>query len=639
MAIYSNNINNNQNRSGNLGSTSTRRVYRPAGSNITVREGETLKGVVSDIHGQNITIALDDGNSFTGKLQDASQYSIGQKAGFVITSTDNNTIYMKATSSAYILGMEDTMDQALEEAGLPKSPRNLEIVKSLLNNTQSISKENILRSMQLCSKYPGADVDSVITMKRLGMEMTDDNINQFTQYKNGNHQLLYKMDSLTDNINSMIKDLATENPTIARYAIKEVLTSALSVSPSPEEASLTEMKNMQAVAGENMAAINGEGVELVLNGAGGANAAGNAAVATDAAGNPIAPGDAANLAATDEAGNSITNGDAANPAATDAAGNPIAAGEKSLSPFSKMKQFVTDIASKINITGDTSANTESPFINEQTGSILTASEREELSGLLTKVLGENISEDALNALKDGSSTSRDVLTLLNKVLLGMDDADMAELFTSKGIGKLLKNQFMSDWTLSPNSLRDPENLKATYDNMNKQFMELSNLSRMFATRGTAEMTLNQANDMRSNMDFMNLLNQNYSYLQLPIKLSGENAHGDLYVMTRKNTLKKSKDNLKALLHLDMDALGPIDIHITKRETDIQTQFFVEKDSAKKLMEKNIEILKDSINEQGYSFSSEFVEKKNNFNLVNDFMSDMSTAPVGSTQRYNFDLRA
>ena len=43
--------------------------------------------------------------------------------------------------------MEDTIEQALEEAGLPKSPRNLEIVRSLLLNQQSISRENIAESL------------------------------------------------------------------------------------------------------------------------------------------------------------------------------------------------------------------------------------------------------------------------------------------------------------------------------------------------------------------------------------------------------------------------------------------------------------------------------------------------------------
>ena len=120
MAITSNSIQNNQNRSGNLNTNSAKRAYRTNGGTIQVREGETLKGVVSDIHGNEITISMDDGSSFTGKLPEASQYSIGQKAAFQITGLDNGTIYMKAISQAYLLGMEDT--QSLIHISEPTRP-------------------------------------------------------------------------------------------------------------------------------------------------------------------------------------------------------------------------------------------------------------------------------------------------------------------------------------------------------------------------------------------------------------------------------------------------------------------------------------------------------------------------------------
>ena len=44
---------------------------------------------------------------------------------------ENNTIYMKATTGAYLLNMEDTIAQALEEALLPRSPRNLDVVNRI----------------------------------------------------------------------------------------------------------------------------------------------------------------------------------------------------------------------------------------------------------------------------------------------------------------------------------------------------------------------------------------------------------------------------------------------------------------------------------------------------------------------------
>ena len=96
MPITSNSVYNNRNQSGNMNTPAAKRTFRSGNSTITIREGETLKGVVSDIHGKEITLSMDDGSSFTGKLPEASQYSIGQKAAFLITGIDGGTIYMKA---------------------------------------------------------------------------------------------------------------------------------------------------------------------------------------------------------------------------------------------------------------------------------------------------------------------------------------------------------------------------------------------------------------------------------------------------------------------------------------------------------------------------------------------------------------
>ena len=83
MPIISNSIQNNGGSS--QGIRSQARTYRSGNSTLHLREGQTLRGVISDIHGNDITLSMEDGSSFTGQLPDANQYSIGQKAAFLIT--------------------------------------------------------------------------------------------------------------------------------------------------------------------------------------------------------------------------------------------------------------------------------------------------------------------------------------------------------------------------------------------------------------------------------------------------------------------------------------------------------------------------------------------------------------------------
>ncbi len=591
MPISSNSVHNNQNQSGSMNTASAKRTFRSGGGTITVREGETLKGVVSDIHGNEITISMEDGSSFTGKLPEASQYSIGQKAAFQITGLDGGTIYMKAISQAYLLGIEDTIEQALEEAGLPKSPRNLEIVRSLLLNQQSISRENIAESLQLCAKYPNADVNSVITMKRLGMPMDMATVTQFDQYNKQTHQLLTRMDALADSINELLTELAKENPSIARYATGEVLDMMLQSLPSLEEQNLTATQlqaNLSAAPGAETA----EGADLL-------------------------PG---------EENQEIP------PEATE---ESQAAGQTATSPFARMKQLLNGITDRASSPAGAEAK-PTEFIPEQTGHLLTAEERSALSDLLGKYT-EN--KELLTALEKGDLTARELLTNIKNTLATLPDEDLHQLVSQKAFQKVVKGQFLSGWTLSPEGLKEEGSIDTLYNRMQQQFSDLTNLSRMFATRNSGEQIINTTSDLQQNLAFMKMLNEQFAYMQLPLKLSQQNAHGDLYVMTRKNALKKSKDNLKVLLHLEMDSLGTLDIHITKDHTSISTQFYTAKETARKLLEKNVELLKDAINEQGYSFTSEFLAKEKDIDLVHDFIEKDSPAPPAAVKRYNFDLRA
>lgn len=591
MPISSNSVHNNQNQSGSMNTASAKRTFRSGGGTITVREGETLKGVVSDIHGNEITISMEDGSSFTGKLPEASQYSIGQKAAFQITGLDGGTIYMKAISQAYLLGIEDTIEQALEEAGLPKSPRNLEIVRSLLLNQQSISRENIAESLQLCAKYPNADVNSVITMKRLGMPMDMATVTQFDQYNKQTHQLLTRMDALADSINELLTELAKENPSIARYATGEVLDMVLQSLPSLEEQNLTATQ-----------------LQANLSAAPGAEAAEGADLLPEEENQEIPP---------------------------EATEDTQSAGQTATSPFARMKQLLNGITDRASSPAGAEAK-PTEFIPEQTGHLLTAEERSALSDLLGKYT-EN--KELLTALEKGDLTARELLTNIKDTLTTLPDEELHRLVSQKAFQKVIKGQFLSGWTLSPEGLKEEGSIDTLYNRMQQQFSDLTNLSRMFATRNSGEQIINTTSDLQQNLAFIKMLNEQFAYMQLPLKLSQQNAHGDLYVMTRKNALKKSKDNLKVLLHLEMDSLGTLDIHITKDHTSISTQFYTAKETARKLLEKNVELLKDAINEQGYSFTSEFLAKEKDIDLVHDFIEKDSPAPPAAVKRYNFDLRA
>ncbi len=640
-------IQNNGSGQGAVPQTTRTRTYRTGNTTLSLREGQVLKGVVSDVHGNRISLDLGEGASFTGELEDASNYSIGQKAGFRVASLEDNKIILKAYGDNYLLGMDDTVDQALEEAGLPKTDRNLDIVQSLLENGRSISKESIMNAIRLTSKFPTNGVDAVITMDRLGMSMTEESVKQFEQYKNGSHQLLYKMDSLTDSIGEMLSSVGEKVPRLSAQVGSELIRLALSTDPSLEETTLIHEKTLPGEA-EIPTFFDAEGkpvsTETLLK------LSGEEMTLTDADGKQLSLQDAIKTLAnaSPEIASRLEEMNSENPSVLTDEEAAMVAGADEKSSEASDPGALSRMKSLFNNLTDTAAGAirhavaqsgmaedfRTPFIHEQIGYSLSPDERETFSNLLKDY---PIPEDLKKAVADGTATTRELLGELQKQFPKLSDELSGKLISDKGFQTLIKSQFMTNWTLSPEEMKEDGSMRKIYDRMNQQFVALEHFSETTLGKDLFSDLSGTAKDMNQNLDFMKALNETFQYMQLPIKLQNQNAHGDLYVMTRKENLRKNPNKLKAVLHLEMDHLGTLDIHITRENTAVTAAFYTDRKDTEALFSKNMEMLKDAINEQGFAFQGTMNPKEKDVDIVKDFLA--SEAPVGGMKRYSFDLRA
>lgn len=592
MALQSDAIRNNmQNPSMSHAATSGRGVIRGGNGNaLMVSEGQVLKGVVTDIHGNQITIQMDDGTNFTGQLADASNYSIGQGAAFQVTGTSSGVIYMQAITDAYLLGLEDTINQALEEASLPKSPRNVEIVRSLLMSQQSISRQNIADNIRLCAQFPNSSVNSVITAKYLSLPMTEQSISQLEHYQNQTHQLLYKMESLTDSVNQVLDLVGEHAPSAAGTIGGKILDLALAPSDFLEDEMVsTDISANEAITAESVA---------------------SEAVSTEVTANEATAADtAAAVASADEA------------VSTDIA-------------MAQEAAETVENEALMEMISDTSGQGEMIYEKNQLGSLLSPEARAQLTELTDSL---PLSEEIKTAISNGTISNKDLLTALRQALPNMSPEQASALISNKDFQMLVKEQLMTGWSITPKAFAKKENIEKLYHKLDEQLTTLSKLSQTVSSQSAFKELGNTALDMQNNLQFMKELNQTFSYFQIPLRLQEENAHGDLYVMTKKGALKNHPDKLSVLLHLEMDHLGELDIHIKKDNSYIETKFFVEDKKTRRLLETNIELLRDAINEQGYSFTSEFSTKEKDIDIVKDFIAQ--DKPIGDMKRYSFDLRA
>lgn len=149
-------------------------------------------------------------------------------------------------------------------------------------------------------------------------------------------------------------------------------------------------------------------------------------------------------------------------------------------------------------------------------------------------------------------------------------------------------------------------------------------------------------NLQNNVDFMNQMNHLFTYVQLPLKMAGNQAHGDLYVYTNKKSLANKDGNVSALLHLDMEHLGPMDVYVAmqKSQNKVSTNFTLRDEAALDLVAKHIHILNERLEKRGYSMNANFQLKEKNVpqtNVMREILTQNKNISVLS--KTSFDMRA
>lgn len=171
----------------------------------------------------------------------------------------------------------------------------------------------------------------------------------------------------------------------------------------------------------------------------------------------------------------------------------------------------------------------------------------------------------------------------------------------------MKNLFSEEWTIKPESFSDKEEVKEFYQKIKNQTGQMQEL---FSSAGKLDTPAGQAvNQMNQNLDFMQNLNQLFPYLQIPLKASMENAHGELYVYQKKKGKVSEDGSSSALLHLEMEHLGNMDIYVKMKDFNVSTQFTLADESVLDFLAEHIDILNERLEKKGYHMQSEMKYKE------------------------------
>jgi len=203
----------------------------------------------------------------------------------------------------------------------------------------------------------------------------------------------------------------------------------------------------------------------------------------------------------------------------------------------------------------------------------------------------------------------------------------------------LFQRFPDSFLLKPEDVAEPDKVQKYYDELNEKLERLEQIFQKVA-ENTAESNATAApKQMRQNLSFMEAVNTVFPYIQLPLKFRETPAHGELYVYEKKKALKPS-DTLSALLHLELEALGTMDIHVTLAGSHVTTRFSLTDSDSGDFIRTELPKLTKALAAKGYTLQSEVSVREqpeeNAPTLLEQFLEEH--AP-GGLNRYTFDIRA
>ena len=215
-------------------------------------------------------------------------------------------------------------------------------------------------------------------------------------------------------------------------------------------------------------------------------------------------------------------------------------------------------------------------------------------------------------------------------------AGMQKLFAGKEFQTIFRSVIEKQWLLRPEELKQEHKVSGLYERLEQQLSQMEEAVR--ATGSTQNTFLQTASQVHGNLEFMNQMNQIYHYVQLPLKMSGQNANGELYVYANRKNLRDPDAELTAFLHLDMEQLGSTDVSVRMQNRSVRTNFYLEDDASYDLVEKHLEVLNKRLKSKGYQSSVTVTHEKKDISFKENIVKK-GKATVGSLHRYSFDVRA
>lgn len=585
--------------------------------------GDVFEGTIKEIKGNKVTIMLPDGKTIDARLEADINLSEGNSFFFQVKSNDGNTIEIVPYKNSEI--DNPIIQNAIKDAGLLLNDKSIELVNSLMEEGLSIGSENLSRFGRILAKYPNIDVTTLIKMDEFHLDITPENIDNFIRFKEQNNAILNDGKEFLNNISKELgkmninKDDAVN---IMKNMIESITENDIAfgneenIFSETENRTLSETENVTISEAENgkKSAINENESDIEIFGEK-ADKSSNNAVSEENA--------------IEEVSESVKN----------------VVKEKAVDDITSSLTYKAEDSVK-NINWQENENIISGLKIEDTNELNSENSVFNLRDEILKDINNPEIKDELYTFfnKDGNLKSniseKDILNILNELLKNDSSVgknDFLKLYSNKGVEKLLNDLLSKSWSILPKEVSEKDAIKKLYDNINKSLDNI--ISKMEDTIGNKNPINEMANNIKNSIEFMNQMNNMYSYVQLPLRMMKESATGDLYVYSDKRKPKSKNDEFSAFLHLSLKHLGNTDISIKMQRKNVNIDFSVESKEIYDLLNQNINMLDERLIKKGYIPNTKVTTEAKSENFVEKLLGEEKNKKESKIKRYSFDVRA
>lgn len=575
-----------------------------------LKEGAVFKGEVLNIIGDRITLSLEDKAQLFARLQEDIQLGVGDQLLFSVKENNANQVLIKPLFDSLYSAQTQVLEKALDAAGLSPTEKNFSAAKELMDAGMSVDKANMVKLLSQSMKFEGTSMQTLVGLNKMNIPVTEGNITQYERYQGYQHQLTGDIATAADGIASFTQAFPEGT---AGSELLSVATQILDIFTSEQSIDGGTVQNIENhnLDVQEMPLTNGQQITDVASIIGEQNVSGEQSMATNEQAVLMHSKDIVLLEYSQQ------------DIKVDDTMKPLQQNMVEAFPEEVIKDNDTEAKYSVSLSK----------ITENTG--LTKEGIQNLTGLLSKT---GITAEQMQTLFQNSNSPEELLKNMLQQLAttGGSDKAIRDVLDSNEWKDMLSEVIKKNWSLNPKDMKEPKEIDQLYERIIKQSKSIENL--ISSSGGESKHFEQNFQNMRQNMQFMEQINQQMIYAQMPLKLNNQNANSELYVYADKRKLAQKQDGISVMLHLDMDHLGKTDVHVTLTGTNVNARFYLDDQTSVDIVTENINQLAKQLSDRGFSLTNEVVKRQpqESINKVVDEIIDENAER--SIKRYTFDAR-